>query len=202
MKRRRVNGTARKSSGGSVTGGTGDIKPQNLTVTTGVAGAIDDYVFASIALPVPRFGGSKNKATIFEFLWVDWYIGTEDLADITGGVAQYWAWLSTAPTRAGGETSTLSSLGADLTDPRAFAPSLWGRSLVTSGAWTVGFPRRVDMTDSNGNGFLVATDRLVITCGSVSGALPISATAKIAYRLVDVGIEEYVGIVQSQTGIA
>jgi len=200
MKRRRTD--ARKSSGGSVTGGTGDIKPQLLTVTTGVAGAINDYVFASIALPVPRFGGSKNKATIFEFLWVDWYLGLEDVGDLTVGGAEYWAWLSTAPTRAAGETSDIASLVDDLTDPRAFALALRNRTLVTSGSEVKLFPMRIDLTDSNGNGYLVATDRLLVTHGAVSNATATSATAKIAYRLVDVGIEEYVGIVQSQTGIA
>jgi len=197
MKRRRTNGSAK--SGGSVTGGTGDVKPQLLTLTTGTAGAVDDYVLASIALPVPRFGGSKNKATIFEFLWCDWYLGIEDLADSGNTV---WGWLSTAPTRADAETSTLVTLAEDLLDPRCFAPAIRHSKLVTSGATIEQLPQRVDLTDSNGNGYLVATDKLVINCGAVGNTIAVSAVAKVAYRLVDVGIEEYVGIVQSQTGIA
>jgi len=197
MKRRRLN--ERKSSGGSVTGGTGDIKPQLLTLTTGTAGAVDDYVTASIALPVPRFGGSKNKATIFEFLWVDWYIGMENSADNS---YSQWAWLNTAPTRADAETSTLSSAVVDVLDPRAFAFALESRALTTSGITQTSYPQRIDLTDQNGNGYLVATDKLVVTCGAAGNTAAVSAVAKVAYRLVDVGIEEYVGIVQSQTGIA
>jgi len=197
MKRRRTD--ARKSSGGSVTGGTGDIKPQLLTVTTGSAGAADDYTTASIALPVPRFGGSKNKATIFEFLWVDWYLGMQDVNDV---ISQKWCWLSTAPTRAAAETSTLTTSVEDVLDPRAFGFVFTQRSQTTSGILSYDFPIRVDLTDQNGNGYLVATDKLVVTAGAVANTAGIDTVGKIAYRLVDVGIEEYVGIVQSQTGIA
>jgi len=197
MKRRRIgNG---KSSGGSVTGGTGDIKPQMLSLTTGQAGAADDYVIAAVALPVPRFGGSKNKATIFEILWVDWYLSLEDVNDV---ISQKWAWLSTAATRADAETSTLSSLIDDINDPRSFAPVFTQRSQTTSGILSYTFPIRVDLTDSNGNGFLVATDKIVIAAGAVANTAGVSASAKVCYRMVDVGVEEYVGIVQSQTGIS
>lgn len=196
MKRKRLNG---KSSGGSVTGGTGDIKPQILTITSGAAPAAAQYVSASTALPVPRFGARAGKATIFEFLWVDWYLNVADFGDT---VNDAWGWLSTAATRANGVSSTLATLNADILDPRAFALAIVNKTLTTSGSTSTTYPIRVDLTDSNGNGYLVATDKLVISNGSVGNTAVGEAVAKVAYRLVDVGIDEYVGIVQSQTGIA
>lgn len=52
--------------------GLGDIKPQFLTAFVTMS-AINDYAIKQINLPVSRIGGSKNKATVFEILRVDWY---------------------------------------------------------------------------------------------------------------------------------
>jgi len=44
---------ARANSGGSVTGGTGDIKPQTITLNTGfTGGGISQYAVQRIVLPV------------------------------------------------------------------------------------------------------------------------------------------------------
>ncbi len=59
-------------------------------------------------------------------------------------------------------------------------------------------PIVIDTTDTDGNGILVATDRLFIVGGNLSGIVAATYVAKIMYRLVEVGITEYVGIVQSQ----
>lgn len=190
----------RGRSGGSVTGGTGDVKPQQLTLTTGTAGAVDDYVTALLPLPVPRFGSQgKDQATIFEILWVDWYVGLEDATDVASSI---WAFLNTATTRSDGETSTTATLLADVLDPRSFAVFIRNKFLTTSGQGIQDYPFHMDMTDNNGNGYLVATDRLAITCGAAANTAAISAMAKVAYRLVNVGLTEYIGIVQSQQGNA
>lgn len=185
-----------RTSGGSFTGGTGDVKPQILTITTGEAGAIDDYVTAQSALPVPRFGAMKTKATIFEFLSVDWYINVENASDET--VHADFAFLSTVITRTSGATSSLDSFANDCIDPRNFACVYKGISVLTSGTNVIEFPIHVDLTDNNGNGILIATDKIVVTGGSFSPAIVGSYTAKILYRLVNVGLQEYVGIVASQ----
>lgn len=187
----------RGRSGGSKTGGTGDVKPNILTLSTGTAGAVAQYVTSSVALPVPRFGSQKNLSTIFELLAVDWYLQLENIADTT---STDWAWLSTAITRSDAETSTLATLVADVADPRAFAVCIVGKTFTTSGAGVQEMPIHIDLTDNNGNGFLIATDRLNITSGNAGGAAAGTTFAKILYRLVNVGVEEYVGIVQSQQG--
>ena len=186
-----------RTSGGSVTGGTGDIKPQILTLDSGTLGGLSDYVVNRIALPVPRFGNMKTKAIIFEILYVDWYMGIEDLADHEN---TKFAFLTTSTTRQGGDTASFGSGATDVTDPKTFAFVLRDQTLETSGAGEVKMPIRINLTDDNGNGHLVATDQLSIVYADVAGSVVSSCVAKVGYRLVNVGIQEYVGIVQSQQG--
>ena len=186
-----------RTSGGSVTGGTGDVKPQYLTVTSLTAGAVDDYVVNQIALPVPRFGTMKTKATIMEMLSVDWYLNLEGALDddhIDMG------FLATVTSRSDGDTITAASIAADAADPLVFGLGVVNINLLTTGGWAQTMPLHIDMTDNNGNGILVATDRIFVVGGSVNNNVAGSYVAKIKYRLVNVGITEYVGIVQSQQG--
>lgn len=178
---------------------TGDVKPQILTLTTAAGPAADQYVTATSVLPVPRFGATKLKATIFELLWIHWYMGPDSF---TQSDVVKWAWLSTISTRATAETSTLATALQDVQDPRTFGFVM--EELFIVGAAGIGFksiPQSINLTDQNGNGILIATDRLQITGGTLGGASsPGSFVAKVGYRLVNVGIQEYVGIVASQQG--
>lgn len=187
-----------RTSGGSVTGGTGDVKPQIFTIATGTAGAVDDYVVNNVSLPVPRIGMGLKRATIFEILKVFFYPGIVDIADTT---QTKFVYLTTATTRADGDTSTLATLNTDLNDPRVFACAVFNHNVLTSGGISMHFPITIDLSDDNGNGYLVATDRLSIVGGDIGGTTASGSTAKVLYRLVNVGIEEYVGIVQSQQGL-
>lgn len=175
-----------------------DVKPQILTINTGTATAVDQYVSAQAVLPVPRFGSTKTKATIFELLWVNWYLA---ISEIQEALQSNWAWLSTVETRVTGSTSNIILAGVDVLNPRAFAFALRNKTLAVSGASNSIYPIHVDLTDSNGNGILIATDRIQITGGNAGGTNPSNYVAKVAYRLVDVGIQEYVGIISSQQGI-
>lgn len=183
-----------RTSGGSVTGGTGDVKPQIFTMDSGTAGAVNDYVVNRSILPVPRFGSMKTKATIFEILSVGWYLNIEDSQDV---ITSNWAFLTTSTTRADGDTATLASAALDVTDPRTFAFAFYG----TNGAVArTQFPITINLTDSNGNGILIATDQLFIVGANATGTTGGSFIAKVKYRLTNVGIQEYIGIVQSQQG--
>jgi len=184
-----------KRKSNSLTGGTGDVKPQILTVSTGTVGAADDYVTNQVQLPVPRFGGQKNLSTIFELLWVDWYIAPQDIGD---SVVTHWAFLSTSSTRADADTATSVTLAEDIEEPRNFALGIYQRVLTTSGSSVFAMPIRIDLVDGAGNGILIATDRIIVTQGSIADATVSSSIAKIGYRLVNVGVQEYVGIVQAQ----
>lgn len=178
-----------------MTGGTGDIKPQILTLDSGRAGAVDDYVVNQTALPVPRFGTMKTRATVFELLSLDWYVGLHDTGDLT---ALHWAFLTTSTVRADADTSTEASMVIDLQEPKTFGLAAYRNNISTNGGLSVKFPISIDLTDKNGNGVLIATDRLIVVAGSVGGTAAAQAICKVNYRLTNIGISEYIGIVQSQ----
>jgi len=192
MRKRGANGRF-KSSGGSLTGGTGDVKPQILTAFVSAPSGLNDYSVARV--PVPRIIlGSTGAATVMEILRVDWYIAIEDLGELA---ASYWAFLTTNPARAQDESVTeLANFTQDLRDARTFAAALHDRTGTSS---TFDMPISIDLTDDNGNGVLIASDNIFAISGEFSNGVATAAVAKILYRLTDVGIIEYVGIVQSQT---
>ncbi len=187
--------SSRRRARDTLTGGTGDVKPQVLTITSGVPGAINDYTVKQAVLPITRMSSKGRMAMVFEILRVDWYIGLEDLADVAH---TNWAFLATLTNRTSGEVSTIATMGADIIDPLVIAPCV--KQVLSAVGFGKVAPVSIDLTDSNGNGILVATDRLFLVAGNVGGTIVSRATAKITYRQSNVGVMEYVGIVQSQQG--
>ena len=184
-----------RTAGGSFTGGSGDIKPQILTLTTGIALAPNDYVVNRQGLPVSRFGTAKNKATVIEFLWVDWYLNIENLADSSD---TEFGFLTTNTSRIDGDPVTTIFMAEDIDDPRTIAYAASSTGFVTSGGFHKFVPIRVNLSDANGNGILIATDQIYIVGGGIAQTVAGSVIAKVGYRTVVVGLQEYVGIVQSQ----
>lgn len=181
----------RLRGGGSITGGTGDVKPQILTIT-GDTIATDDYGVTQFQLPVPRFGTSKAKSTITEMLWIDYYF----LGNVADTSFHYWAFLAPSTARTDAETADQTTLVVDIANPSNFGFRFYNQVLTTSGVTCHNMPLRYDFTDQNGNGLLWAGDRCVLVGANISG--PSAIIAKLCYRMVDVGLEEYIGIVQSQ----
>ena len=186
---------ARDAGGGSVTGGTGDVKPQILTLTVDRPAGPDLYAVNQIALPVPRFGTVKDRATVVEILSLDWYINILNQGDAN---STDWGFLSTNSARTLTTTSNAASQRADVEDPLTFGMVSYITGLNTNGLLVKSWPLHYDLTDNNGNGMIVATDRIFIVIGNVASGLATTGTCKMKYRLVNVGITEYVGIVQSQ----
>jgi len=191
------NGYSRSysKSNGSRTGGTGDVKPQILTAYTSAV-VSGTAAVQTINMPTPRLANPRNKSVIMEILSVDFYLGPEDAADY----AKYFcAYLSTNSGRDNGDTGiTEAKTRADLIDPQTFAAVVHSPITTTSGAMVNQFPLSVNLTDNNGNGFLVAGDKIQLVFLPVNNGSACSAIVKIKYRLSGVGLAEYVGIVQSQ----
>lgn len=182
---------------GSQTGGTGDVKPQILTVAGPVAAALDDYTVTKFGVPVPRFGPSYNKSTVMEILSVDFYPHIESLSDTTAHIL--FLALSTSEIRTTSVTSTLNTFSDDIASPFVLASFLRSQNVASAvGIESIQLPFHVDMTDSNGNGVLVAGDNLYLIQGDTSAPIGSRSVMKIKYRLVNIGIAEYVGILQSQ----
>lgn len=170
------------------------MKPQTFTMIAGpTANAFD---VRTSSLPVPRFGPSTTKATVFEILNIKYYL-FNDLDDPTTLKIVY---MTTSPTRTANEAATQAKINTDIQDGRTFGAYLQAQRSFGTPATVVQsrYPVEFNLTDQNGNGYLVATDDLTITAGSVAGTATSRVIAKLTYRLVDVGIREYIGIVQSQ----
>lgn len=178
-----------KRSNGSRTGGTGDIKPQILTINSGLP-TLNKYVVTQVALPVPRFGSQAGRTTVIELLSLDWYIGVLDLAD---AAHTHWAYLTTGTDRVSGAASLLVDMNVDIVDPLTFGLACTGQANTAAP-----MPQHIDFTDNNGNGMVIATDKIFIVNGSVGGTIAAGSVCKFKYRLVNIGMREYIGIVQSQ----
>ncbi len=186
---------AKRLRGGSATGGTGDLKPQILTVDV-ASNAIDDITVADERLPTIRFGPTQNRATITEILKVWFFNNIQDQADTTTVNGAVLA--TTNLGRITATTATLATLAADIANPRAIASTVWANLLSTNGGFVQSWPQMIDLTDENGNGVLVATDQIFLVASNIGGTTAGRFTAKVLYRLVNVGVTEYVGILQSQ----
>jgi hypothetical protein len=57
----------------------------------------------------------------------------------------------------------------------------------------------LDLTDGAGHGLLIATDNIFMTVYSTNTGVANEVGCKILYRWKNVSVEEYIGIVQSQT---
>ena len=182
--------------GGSFTGGTGDVKPQWLTVEVPRGSAIDEYGVVRFILPQLVLGGA-NDSTIVEILRVDWYLGLLDSFDVN---VLFWGFLTTITNRTIDDAASVTTLEQDVGRPSTFACAILNnKGIGASGLGSSSSPISVDMTDGNGNGILVASQQLFAVSGSLINTIPSIAVAKILYRMVNVKIEEYVGIVASQT---
>jgi len=191
MKRKRA-----ARDGGSVTGGTGDVKPQYLTINTATAAGADDYATGSITVPIIRpSSNTPDQAVIVELLEADYYINIADAADST---AHRGAFLNTHATRVTSDTATLASLALDAQDPTNVGMVTEHGVLTTSGHMLKLYPHKYDFTDQNGNGMLIASDSIILTVGEVGNTASGVSTCRIKYRFVKVGIIEYLGIVAQQ----
>ena len=191
---KRARGAGGRFINQALTGGTGDVKPQ-WTSGSVTQAAVEEYAAATFVLPVARIGTRMEEAMVFEILRMDWYPGIQNLADTN---VTEWCYISTRTVRDTGETASLVTLAADVGNPNVIGLIVSSRAFTTSGASIDVLPFSIDMTDSAGNGMLVATDRLILNCAATGNAVVATYGVKILYRLVNVGVMEYVGIVQSQ----
>ncbi len=189
-KKRKGSGGKNYYSKGSYTGGTGDIKPQWLTATSSTLSAVNDYSVAVIDLPVPRFGPTQKTATVTEILRVDWYF---NLADAAVENSQALGFLDTSTQLVTGAAASFINFAEQLGKPSVICAAY-------DGFGPAHMPMSVDCTDGNGNGILVAADRIDMVVGYMNNTAFGLTVCKILYRLVNIGITEYVGILQSQQG--
>lgn len=186
--------TKRKTSNIS-TGGTGDVRPQilnlNMTQATVNQEQVEDF-----ATPVPRSQFQANLAQVMEILKVDFYLFNDQNDSST-----FQSCILSTATPANAATGTAGSVARmrnQIADPRVIAAVCRNRSITTSGIYSENMPLSIDLRDTAGHGVIVATDQLTAVLSNVNGTANIACVIKVLYRMINVGVMEYVGIVQSQ----
>ncbi len=147
--------------------------------------AADATARVRVQMPIARRPGAK-KVSVIEVLSVS--------IDLQGD------------SFASGDVSTVMLTFRDpgtTTVPTYSDPNVWffyntNVLITTSGASFVQMPWKERYDTGGGRGFLIATDSIFTQVSSNSQAAAITAHFKVLYRFVEVGLEEYIGIVQQQ----
>lgn len=100
-------------------------------------------------------------------------------------------------------TSNFGTTAVSYDNARVFAGMFRAKQGAFTAAGTYGLIDNglsgvIDMTDGAGHGFLIATDNLFAQVQSSGTGAAQAVAFKIYYRWKNVGLAEYIGIVQSQ----
>lgn len=189
----------KRAKSDTLTGGTKDVNPQWWVITTTQATA-DAITTLSYPLPVQRLQQGSDKSMVMEILGIYWDMPVYAL--VSAQTLSLYAFLTTnnpnvpaAPT-----VGILQQIRA-----RGTCIDYINRQMVSNVAPTnenvFDEPIYHPINDGAGHGLLIGTDSvymtLVTSVPSTTAALN-NVTARILYRLKEVTIQEYVGIVQSQ----
>lgn len=189
----------KRKYGETLTGGTNDVNPQTFTVvaTLPTATTTTNAVFP-FPVPVPRYPGGANRAIVMEILDVDWYLSPVTPSAATGDTYQITAGLTTNP--------SAGTTGQQIVaDPRTL--SVFRRQFTTLTSTAVGFfifapvlEENDNLTDQAGHGILVATDNIYLHVNTtvVNYGAALALTCVMNYRMKEIGLSEYIGIVTSQ----
>lgn len=180
----------RARGGDQLTGGTGDVNPQWLTIRSN---AVLGTSFTTTAVPTPinKFPEGSGRVVIMEILKCFFYPGQLIGANSDDNLQMY---LTTK-----NFSTTVPSLAQ--AEPSIIAAIVYSLGASASGATNLIQPITVDLTDGAGHGMLVATDNIYLGQIQSAAAEPFNATVtsvKILYRFKKVSLQEYIGIVQSQ----
>ncbi len=186
----------RKSSKG-FGGGTGDVNPQWFNLTGNATGLATAYNENGNVLPRERLPYG-NKSQVMEILKVQFTRpGNQTIALTAATFSSLRMYLTTSSF--GTTEPVITQLGG-----KVIAFNRW-EVANTAAAPAVNIAITsindiIDITDDAGNGLLVATDSIFV--GAIEVGLTVAANAsygcRVLYRWKNVGLSEYIGIVQSQ----
>lgn len=183
----------KRSYGDTLTGGSRDVNPQFLSFLV-TESAVDTTTTITQALPVQRLPNGQ-RSQVMEILKV--FIERPAIvASASVGETQdtYQLMLTT---KSFGTTTIVDASEANVW---AF-DSFNNRSAFTAGGTynVVGDRNQVkDLTDGAGHGILIATDNIFAQISSGSSGVAAKYSVKILYRMKNVSLFEFIGIVQSQ----
>lgn len=179
----------------SLTGGTGDVNPQLLSIRV-TQTAADTTTSAQAMLPIQRLAQGSRRAQVMEVLKI--YFNSSALP-ISASATEVVDSITTILSTVNGGTTNLG-----FNNPQVFAAYFVSQNSAFTAAGTYmsnkgQTPFVQDLTDGAGHGILIATDSIFIQAQSAGTGAANVCDAKVLYRMKDVSIEEYIGIVQSQS---
>lgn len=174
-------------AGDQLTGGTGDVNPQFMSAHVAQTVA-NTFVQTSIAIPLDRFKANGGKVGAIEILKVFFFMNEVTPATVANN-QYYQAWITTTPF-----TTAPTNY-----DPHVVATWTETQQFVTSGGTAISSPDIVDVTDGAGHGVIIAVDTIYFSFFTQStGGMNGTCSVRIMYRFKNIGLPEYIGIVQSQ----
>jgi hypothetical protein len=183
----------KRTRGDTLTGGTGDVNPQQLIFPGMTLVGANTYSQQIINLPVSQLPVKNGKAIVMEILKIYWDLPTFG-SNMPAGDTN---WICQA------QLSTASSNGINTSAPQIFAYVKRKSKGQEGGAassyyttWTE--PEIQDYTDGAGHGMLVATNSIFMGANTSNFTASVSFGCRILYRWKEVGLTEYLGMVQQQ----
>jgi len=191
---RKSNMTKRRRTNGSLTGGTGDVNPQILTMSWDhEAGAtLKDLQFHS---PVAKGLFAKaNHATVMEVLKVWFHLPLYKIVTVAATIDFRRCCVA---------TQDMSGVIADgrLASVYAMAEQYNEHAFTAAGSFSTFIDNIYvyDLTDGTGHGILVAGDYIYMQSRIYPADTALTNwVVKMLYRFKNVSLTEYIGIVQSQ----
>ena len=173
-----------------LTGGSGDVNPQYMIFTVAQPG-VDANTKLAQQLPIPRLPTREGKNLVMEVLEVEYFLNTPT-AGVINTTPAFVAAVSTNP--------NLLVTGLQIAqDPRTM--SFWANALTNinnTGVFDQEVQHVDDLTDRAGHGILIATDQLYFQVQSGATTQANVVVFRLLYRMKEVSLVEYIGIVQSQ----
>lgn len=168
-----------------LTGGTGDVNPQQLFLDLSQSGA-DAATNFDVPLPIPRYNAKANRSIVLEILRIV-SVANQTTAPGAGVASEVQVTLGTQPTPLVTQATTFFVDSREIDTITAI-----GVQGPTNRAY------QFDYTDGAGHGFLVATDNLGARVNSTNTGLTNRFFVRVYYRFKEVPLAEYIGIVQGQ----
>jgi len=155
----------------------------------------DGAIQAVVNLPVPRIP-TAGKATIIEITKIEYGLTAGLMSQTTVGTALFL--VSLDDRTADASTGTLRT--NSVYNPHTIDYFMLHQHICTAvGIENQLYPQIHNLETNDGFGFLVATDRIYVSLDTAGGTGAMAGVVTFYYRYVEVSVNEYVGIIQSQS---
>lgn len=175
--------------------------PQSFQLNI-VQSAINSPTQITFQLPISRFGSSvSGKQNVIEIVSVT---SNVEVIGAISGAAILWRFI--LGLKPGGAVAGLGLSTGDLMRAPNFIYKWFAHNSRNSLLGEPGFTGWLetdyrDLTTGGGFGFLVATDNVTMMINSVGADRILEFGVTVQYRFVSIGLEEYIGLVQQQSGV-